>query len=415
MRGATLCSGIGAPECASPDIDWIWSAEIEPFPSAVHGQRFPGSVNLGDMTAPDFVERAAAVGLPDLLVAGTPCQAFSFAGLRRSLDDDRGNLTLRFVGICDAIDDLRRARGLPGLNVLWENVPGVLSTRDNAFGCFLGAAVGADSPLVPPRGLKWTDAGMVVGPRRSAAWRILDAQYFGVAQRRERVFVVLCPGGGADPAAILFECEGVRRDSTPRREAGAPVAALTARGVGTCGADDNQAQAGHLVPVAGAIAPTLNAAFGKKLGLDNQHIDNGGGLFVVHALQDPITSTGVSLPLGAKDRGHAVAFSCKDHGQDAGIEVSPTLRSMNSSGPETRNGGGQVAALIGSAVRRLTPTECEALQGFPRGWTDIRYRGKPAVDGPRYKAIGNSMAVPVMAWILDRLRAAVERSWRAAA
>lgn len=149
MTGATLCSGIGAPETAMPWIDWRWCAEVEKFPSAVLAARH-GHMNLGDITAPDFIERAQAMGPIDLLVAGTPCQAFSVAGLRRSLEDDRGNLTLRFVEIVNAIE--------PRFT-LWENVPGVLSTADNAFGCFLAGMVGADSALVPARGQRWTDAG----------------------------------------------------------------------------------------------------------------------------------------------------------------------------------------------------------------------------------------------------------------
>jgi DNA (cytosine-5)-methyltransferase 1 len=208
FRGVTYCSGIGAPEVAAPEIDWLYCAEIEKFPSAVLKHHRPHVPNLGDMMAPDFIARALEFGRPDIAVAGTPCQAFSVAGLRRSLEDARGNLTLRFVEIIDATR--------PRL-VLWENVPGVLSTKDNAFGCFLGALVGADTALVPPRGYRWTDAGVVAGPKRTAAWRILDAQWFGLAQRRERVFVVADSGDGRAPE-ILFEREGLQRYFAPRRE-----------------------------------------------------------------------------------------------------------------------------------------------------------------------------------------------------
>jgi DNA (cytosine-5)-methyltransferase 1 len=144
--------------------------------------------NLGDMTALPELIRSGAVEAPDLLCGGTPCQAFSVAGLRRSLDDARGNLTLTFCEIADAIDTARHIRGAPAAVIFWENVPGVLSTRDNAFGCFLGQLVGGTEPLYAADG--WTDAGVVSGPRRTAAWRVLDAQFFGVAQRRRRVFVV---------------------------------------------------------------------------------------------------------------------------------------------------------------------------------------------------------------------------------
>ncbi len=211
MTGATVFSGIGAPEVGIPYVEWKWNAEIEKFPSSVLASRWPHVPNLGDVTAADFINRAQSFGAIDILVGGFPCQAFSVAGLRKSLSDDRGNLSLRFVEIIDAINP----RVFVG-----ENVPGWLSTSDNAFGCFLGALAGADAPLVPARGQRWTDAGMVVGPRRRLAWRILDAQYFGVAQRRERVFVVGCPLDGEDPAEVLLECESLRRYPPTRRKAG---------------------------------------------------------------------------------------------------------------------------------------------------------------------------------------------------
>ena len=241
MTGATMCSGIGAPETALPGVQWLWSAEVEKFPSRVLANRHQESMNLGDITAADFIDKARAFGHLNLLVAGTPCQAFSVAGNRRSLEDARGNLTLRFVEVVDAIK--------PDA-VLWENVPGVLSTSDNAFGCFLAALVGADDAIVPECG--WTNAGMVSGPRRNAAWRVFDAQYFGLAQRRKRVFVVACPRNGADPREILFECEGVPRHSAPSREAGETVAGtLDARpsgGGGPAGGTDG-ACGGYLQPV----------------------------------------------------------------------------------------------------------------------------------------------------------------------
>ncbi len=206
MTGATICSGIMAPEMAMPWIDWKWCAEIEPFPCSVIAHYSKGP-NLGDVTAADFIERARAISPIDLLVAGTPCQAFSVAGLRKSLEDSRGNITLRLVELTHAI----HPRFL-----LWENVPGVLSTNDNAFGCFLAGLVGADRAIAPTAG--WRSAGVVTGPIGTAAWRILDAQYFKLAQRRARLFLVFCFGDGTDPAEILFEFDGMRRDTPPSRE-----------------------------------------------------------------------------------------------------------------------------------------------------------------------------------------------------
>ncbi|MBX9911226.1 MAG: DNA cytosine methyltransferase [Beijerinckiaceae bacterium] len=162
------------------------------------------------------------------------CQAFSFAGKRLSLEDARGNLTLAFAVLAH---ELAGSHGLR--NALWENVPGVLSTDDNAFGCFLGALVGADDALHLPSGIgRWPDAGMVAGPRARAAWRVLDAQYFGLAQRRERVFVVVDFGNGADPAAVLFEPQGLQGNSAPRREAGQVAAATVTASAGGCSGKD---------------------------------------------------------------------------------------------------------------------------------------------------------------------------------
>ena len=230
MRFGSVCSGIEAASVAWGSLGWkaAWLAEIEPFPSAVLAHHYPDVMNLGDMTTLPARIRLGEVEAPDVFCGGTPCQAFSVAGLRRSLDDARGNLSLVFCEIADAIDSVRRSAGLAASIVFWENVPGVLNTKDNAFGCFLAGLAGEDDPLVPPGG-KWTDAGVVHGPQRTVAWRILDAQYFGLAQRRKRVFVVASARDGFDPAAVLFEYDGVRRDSAPSREAGKVAPTIPSR------------------------------------------------------------------------------------------------------------------------------------------------------------------------------------------
>ena len=203
MRYLSVCSGIEAATVAWHDLFWhpLAFSEIEPFPRAVLQQHYPDVPVYGDFTPlrdlPFIVDA-------DVLVGGTPCQAFSVAGLRNSLADERGNLSLEFVRLADAIDTLRLAAGREAGIVVWENVPGVLSVKDNAFGCFLAALAGEDDPLVPPRG-KWTNAGVVDGPKRKIAWRVLDAQFFGLAQRRRRVFVVASARDGFDPAEVLFE------------------------------------------------------------------------------------------------------------------------------------------------------------------------------------------------------------------
>ncbi len=298
MKYGSVCSGIEAASKAWEPLGWkpAWFSEIEPFPSAVLAHHWPEVTNLGDMTKIADAVRAGEVEAPDVLVGGTPCQAFSIAGLREGLSDHRGQLTLSYVELANAIDAKRRERGEPEAIIVWENVPGVLSSKDNAFGCFLAGLAGESSELQPAGG-KWTHAGCVSGPQRVIAWRVLDAQFFGVAQRRRRVFVVASARKGFDPAAVLFELDSVRRDSAPCRETQKAVAALTARGVGTCGADDNQAQAGHLIAFGGGNTAshidvaTACTAHGIRLDFDTE-------TFAVHGTQDPDTNCELAHTLG---------------------------------------------------------------------------------------------------------------------
>ena len=355
MRFGSVCSGIEAASVAWHPLGWkaAWLSEIEPFPSAVLAHHYPDVPNLGDMTTlPDRI-RCGDVEAPDVLCGGTPCQAFSVAGLRRSLDDARGNLTLTFCEIADAIDVSRAARGDTPAIIFWENVPGVLSTKDNAFGCFLGAIAGEDMALLPPGG-KWPNAGYVSGPKRAVAWRVLDAQYFGVAQRRRRVFVVAGAALGFNPAEVLFEFDGVRRDTAPSREAGQDV------------------------------AKCLTTGTGSRYDWETEDIIPVGAFFA-----------------GQGAKAGSIAYS---------TDVAPTLKASDSGTNRTPS------AHVGMLVRRLTPEECEALQGFPRRYTAIPWRKKPAdqcPDGPRYKALGNSWAVPVVRWIGRRIVEHISRSQHA--
>ncbi|KSS35967.1 cytosine methyltransferase [Pseudomonas aeruginosa] len=612
----SVCSGIEAASVAWHMLGFraSWFAEIEPFPSAVLAHRWPAVPNLGDMTKLAREVLLGIIAAPLILVGGTPCQDFSVAGMRAGLAGERGALTMKFVELADAIDHVR-----PGGDecvVVWENVPGVLSDKGNAFGNFLAALVG-ESEALEPSGPRWTNAGCVYGPRRAAAWRVLDAQYFGLAQRRKRVFVVASARTDFDPASVLLEREGLRRDHPPRRgegqdlaghapfgpalqcgcgylfdlslgqwgcpncegdegpavevmagvpafggenqsrslfQAGAPTVAGTLRSTDG-GSDVDHAVANHLV------AGTLQAN-GKAAGSATQQ-DAESGLLVVHGTQDPDVVQDCAHTLGrnhgqenavfdpnqitsATNRSQPtpglchtlpassqppIAFSCKDYGADAG-DVSPTLRAMGH-GESHANAGGQVAIaypllevgkrtgrstfdpraglgvgaendpmftlqasaqhgvcvtgdithtlkaegfdasedgtgrrqpivadvaptlrsgnfrnhsnpateadslVVASAVRRLTPRECERLQGFPDDYTLIPYgrairpekldadyakylmRGgqmtyeqclQAAADGPRYKAIGNSKAVPVVRWIGRRIQQQLERT-----
>ena len=394
MKYISICSGIEAVSCAWEGLGFIPVAfsEIEPFPCSVLAHHYPDVPNLGDMTKPDWSQYA---GLVDLVVGGTPCQAFSIAGLRGGTADARGNLTLKFVEICDAVR--------PSI-VLWENVPGVLSSKDNAFGCFLAGLAGETVPLVAPRG-KWANAGWVLGPERTIAWRVLDAQYFGVAQRRRRVFVVAC-SGGIDAREILFEREGVRRDIAPSREAGKDIAKCLTRGVGQRYDFESDTFPVKQWPV--DCVSTLCASFGSKYGQKNQHINDGAPLFVptyptlaIGGRPNPVNDARMTMGVGGDgdpqftlqaNHSHAVAF---------GGDVARSLYARHDGSPCIDRGPDVVFAQSG--VRRLTPRECERLQGFPDDYTLIPHKGKPSLDAPRYKALGNSMAVPVIRWLGKRI------------
>lgn len=428
----SVCSGVEAASLAWEPLGLrpLWFAEIEPFPAAVLAHHWPTVPNRGDMTALVAQILTGEIEAPDILVGGTPCQAFSVAGLRGSLDDERGNLTLVLVRLLDAIDFIRQRRGEPPCILVWENVPGVLSTKDNAFGCFLGGLAGEDIPL-EPAGKRWTNAGAVYGYGRRIAWRIFDAQYFGVPQRRRRVFLV-ASAGGIDPAEILFERKSVCGHSEPGGEARESIAAVVGGGSHwDCGSNPHptlsQSVSGGIIGYSnqeifsqrgGGLVPHRMRGFGDYVAdgaastVKSRDCKDATDLIVVHGRQDPCAS----------DR--AFALDCQPSGNtnvvciNANvIDKSPQGRSGCEGIGISENGicytllaGDAHAVLCGLQVRRLTPLECERLQGMPDNHTRIPWRGKPAEkcpDGPRYKAVGNSMAVPVMRWIGRRLSAAV--------
>lgn len=466
MKYGSVCSGIEAASKAWEPIGWkpAWFSEIEPFPSAVLAHHWPEVTNLGDMTKIADAVRAGDVEAPDVLVGGTPCQAFSIAGLREGLSDDRGQLTLSYVELANAIDAKRRERGEPEAIIVWENVPGVLSSKDNAFGCFLAGLAGESSELQPAGG-KWTHAGCVSGPERVIAWRVLDAQFFGVAQRR-RVFVVASARKGFDPAAVLFELDSVRRDTPPRRESQPEIARNAgerskvgshwdnpanphptlnqSNNIGGIGASNQElfSQRGS-----GLVSDSYSDVSRTLLAKENDSTAEDLETYVVHGTQDPDINRELAHTLGRNNgqENACIAFSYKDNGADATSDLSPTIRAGNHDkshansgqppaiaiagntiGRAPENGGNgtgyckevgytltksdQHGVAYGMQVRRLTPIECERLQGFPDNHTLIGWRGKDAAecpDGPRYKAIGNSMAVPVMRWIGERIAAAL--------
>ncbi len=455
----SVCSGIEAVTEAWRDLPFrpLMYSEIEAFPRAVLAQRHAaacarhtrtaGAVPLwGDFTA-IRMRHLRRIGIDpagiDVLIGGTPCQAFSMAGLRRGLSDERGNLSLEFARIADAIDNLRRHSGRGPIVIAWENVEGVLSMPDNAFGCFLAALVGASAPLVPPGRAGWTDAGLVAGPRRTAAWRLLDAQYFGLAQRRRRVLVVASARYDL-PGKILFESEGVRRDHPPRREARKRIAgSLSARSSGGGGLGTDFEIAGGLVEpseaeVAAAfggnntsgprdIASTLSAKGGAG------RMDFETETFVAHMLRGEgfdasEDGTGRGTPLGPAalpfDTTQITSTTNRSNPRDGdpchplSAGAHPPAVAFRVTGNDGAYDLGERAGALGTmtdasaqvvlppmGVRRLMPEECEILQGFPRGYTLIPYRGGWAADGPRYKALGNSMPVPMIRWLGHRTAA----------
>jgi DNA (cytosine-5)-methyltransferase 1 len=493
VKFGSVCSGIEAASVAWHPLGWqaSWFAEIEPFPCAVLAHHYPDVPNLGDMTTIAKRVLTGEVEAPDVLAGGTPCQAFSVAGLRESLADERGNLTLKFVELADAIDFVRTRDGrLPAI-VFWENVPGVLSTKDNAFGCFLAGLAGEDEPLRAPGG-KWANAGAVYGPARAVAWRTLDAQYFGLAQRRRRVFVVGSAREGFDPATVLFEWEGVRRDSAPSREAREGSAGRAARSValrgreggGTaelgdelqnclraaCGGGDKPHVLAPLafggnntagpIDVATArnayasasgrmdfetetflVQPARPVGFNARQDPDHWHdrtgpLDTDGSTQAVsYAIQAGALRTnpasgpdGVGVQadhaytLEARAEVQAVAF-VENSRAEVRLEGSDGSRCVAISTGGGKPGQGVPMIAHTMQVRRLTPRECERLQGFPDDYTRIPWKlgywpadkhsadvrdaiAEQCPDGPRYKALGNSWAVPVVRWIGQRIQEA---------
>lgn len=475
MRFGSVCSGIEAASVAWTPLGWeaAWLSEIEPFPAAVLKHHYPEVPNFGDMTTLPERIRSGEVEAPDVFCGGTPCQAFSVAGLRRSLDDARGNLSLTFCEIADAIDDIRCARGDEPTIIFWENVPGVLSTKDNAFGCFLAGLAGEDQPLVPS-GNKWTHAGVVLGPKRAIAWRVLDAQYFGLAQRRRRVFVVASARDGFNPAKIIFEQQGVRRDFAPSRATGKAIAPTVTSGppFSRAGNDRVEAEAMVVQPVTydffNITAPVnrqnrnpgdpchtlaranaehavlmqpiaIQGCRGVEKAQNGRGWNDDGVAYTVdtHATQGVMQPVAVAQPvaepytLAIRGRGDSHNLEYRQdgtanalltpNGGRGGVGVGAIAQpvafdsyNLCETGDITqtlKSPQGGVTESIGAVrtamqVRRLTLVECERLMGFPDGYSAIPWRGKPASDcpdGPRYKALGNSWAVPVVRWIGRRI------------
>ncbi len=209
----SICSGIEAASVAWEPLglNFKWFSEIAPFPARVLSEKFPGIENIGDMNKIPKALFEDAICAPDFICGGTPCQAFSLAGEKRGLDDERGNLTLRFVDIIEANDAVRRKKGKDASVVFWENVEGVLTDKTNAFGCLISSLAGLDTMISMK---KWPSAGVLEGKKRNVAWRVLDAKYFGLPQQRRRLYV-LAGGKGFHPEDVLFEVHGQEFEEYP--------------------------------------------------------------------------------------------------------------------------------------------------------------------------------------------------------
>ena len=472
MKYLSVCSGIEAATVAWHPLGWeaVAYSEIERFPSEVLAHHYPNTPNVGDMTK--FKEWNFESNV-DLLVGGTPCQSFSVAGLRKGLDDPRGNLMLTYLAIADKFKPKW---------IVWENVPGVLSSNGGKdFGVFLGA-------------LGELGYGF--------AYRVLDAQYFGVAQRRKRVFVVGYLGDWRAAAAVLFERHSLQGHPAPSREKGQSVAGSTIPSVAgsldtECGGGKLTHQSvanGHIVPAkpkwwdGGDLAATITtksddqrmpdkanaqlvmqpivvdrAAFNQGENAQYQfraeHSETMDSLVArgPHAVLQPVYEMH-GQDSRVRDLGDTCSTVTSKWGTGGGnvpVALQPIALAENTIGRQPQNGGngdgftdggpmytlnasgvhgvaqpvgtdiyngsitGDVAVPLTNrsdgtgtgptvmqsmAVRRLTPVECERLQGFGDNYTDIKSKNKPTPDGPRYKALGNSMAVPVMAWIGARIQ-----------
>jgi DNA (cytosine-5)-methyltransferase 1 len=372
----SVCSGIEAATVAWHDMGWkpIGFSEIEKFPSQLLQHHYPHVTNYGDMTK--FKEWNINEPV-NLLVGGTPCQSFSIAGLRKGLEDPRGNLMLTYLGIADHF----KPKWL-----LWENVPGVLSSNGGEdFACLL-------------KGMAELGYGF--------AYRVLDAQHFGVPQRRRRLFVVGCLGDWRSAAKVLFESESLCRDITPSRNKGKEIANCLTKSPSSYSSYNPARSEGNAVI-------SYNITFCDANGTRKDR-PNGGlyvnetdtsntltranvGTYAVDTyngtIQGDVTAT-LTTTGGGISSGPSVMVSTFKATADCLTAAYGTKWNGNASATN-----GSLFAKQNMRVRRLTPKECERLQGFPDNYTNT----PTSSDTTRYKALGNSMAVPVMKWIGQRI------------
>lgn len=474
MRYLSLFSGLEGASLAWRPLGWecVGVSEIDPFCCELIKQRFPSVPNLGDITKVTE-EQIRALGRIDVVIGGFPCQDVSVAGARKGFHDDASGGTVTRSGLFyEAMRVVRLAR--PRWTVI-ENVPGLFtSRRGRDFATVVSELAGAQFD-VPAGG--WRSSGVAAGPDGMVEWRTLDAQFFGVAQRRARVFLVRDSGAWADRRPVLLEREGMLGDSRPRTTARTRVVARAAAGARDCGPRERfeplfafdlgvapREPAAHEQPtVVRAVTSKIAKGTSGPAGDEHHHLiataldSHGGGADVKHAdetwVDGEVANTLKGFDVGERDT-HAVLEpqTLMENGSDVQAGGLPHIRDGHTTGVprvyeqevadpisaneaktythegctfRTRN-----VSATANRVRRLTVLECERLQGVPDGWTRIRARYckkkkvtrlRPedrwerapdggwflmAADGPRYKAIGNGFAIPVVRWIGERIAAA---------
>ena len=488
MRFLSLFSGIEAASVAWMPLGWkcVGVAEIDPFPCSVLKHHYPNVLNLGSVKT-ITEHNIKNLGQIDLVVGGFPCQDLSVAGKRKGLRNDDGTAT-RSGLFFDAMQIVQWARKYGGCRfLLIENVPGLLSSQKGRdFAEVVGQMAGSRFN-VPPNG--WENTGVCLGAQGLVEWCVLDAQWFGVAQRRRRVFALADFGNWHDRPPVLFERHSLSWDSPPSREKGEGITSVLEVGARTGkSTSDKRAGIGISDPgdpmftlqsgkQHGIVAPTIPSrktgggglgtdfdcdgglvlsqgtcptlrAGGNKTGGDrppgtdvdtveslivmangqpNSEIVNDGEPSLTCNHEAPIAfvqnsrdevrlmggdgklSGALAAETGAKQQTYVATLALRGRGSDTNFKYGMDGTTANTlMTPNGGRGGIGVSAIqSGMQVRRLTPLECERLQGFPDGYTAIPWRGKPVEncpDGPRYKALGNSMAVPVMRWIGERIQ-----------
>lgn len=418
MKLGSLFDGIGGWLLAAKHagVTPVWASEIDDFPAAVTRHHFPNVKQMGDITK----IKAEDLEPVDIICAGSPCQDLSVAGKREGLSGERSGLFKTAIKI---VHGLRERTGKPRYFV-WENVPGAFSSNKGIdFRAVLEEISQTEIPI--PQGGKWAEAGMVEWGGGSLAWRVLDAQYWGVPQRRKRIFLV-ADFGGNTAGEILFECQGLHGDSTESQGTGEETAGNAGKGVDSAGETLTpwDVQSNRIQGINGKSAALYGGeGQGTHNGavFDTRQIDSASGIAYSFASlasnsmksknphsgcrQVEVSKTlDTTTPDPSKNQGGIAILKAPTHFADEGKIVVGSLCAHDGRGFNGQDVEQNKVVYPAGNVRRLTPTECERLQGLPDGYTDIEFKGKPAPDSRRYKALGNGMAQPCADYVIRRIQ-----------